>query len=95
MTDFERDDRRWTIISRRDWTPYLFDGLHPHGAPLPEPDDQLEVIEVVPATQLQGTVSRAEALEKAIREHRLDVLHGRSDAADADEVLWALAPGEQ
>lgn len=45
-----RDTERWTMIRRRDWE-HDHGHLMPPGAPVPTPDDQLEVFDVVRAPE--------------------------------------------
>jgi hypothetical protein len=41
----DHEDERWTMIRRRDW-PKHQGSLVPRGAPVPEPDEELEVFEL-------------------------------------------------
>src|SRR4051794_5600533 len=47
---------RWTIMHRTDWG-HDHDSLLPPRAPIPDQDECLRVIDVVPVEQLQGAVS--------------------------------------
>lgn len=43
---------RWMIMLRHDW-PYDHGWLIPHNAPVPEPDEQLEIFEVMRVSEVE------------------------------------------
>lgn len=53
-------DERWTMSRRRDW-PHDHGSLVEHGAPAPEPDDLLDVFEVVPLRAVRDVIRDAGA----------------------------------
>jgi hypothetical protein len=61
-----RIEHTWRILHRTDLG-HRHDWLIPEGAPIPEPDAELRVIEVVPADQLAGAVDRLALVERELR----------------------------
>jgi hypothetical protein len=66
----------WRILHRTDLG-HRHDSLIPEGAPIPAPDAELRVIEVVPAEQLRGAVEERDAL----RDMLTRLLYGDDDGS--------------
>lgn len=67
------EGERWTLCRRIDWQPsYINPWVVPAGVEPPESDEQLEVIEVVPAKALREAREELERLRELCRENDLD-----------------------
>lgn len=85
---------RWTIIRRRDW-PHDHGSLIAHNAPIPEPDDKLEVIEVVPKAE-RDIYRRAlqRILDDDSRDSRDAMLVAAKAIGDGNMLQNTLTPDE-
>lgn len=83
-------EHTWRILHRTDLG-HRHDSLIPEGAPIPEPDAELRVIEVVPAEQLRGAV---EALKSIAFSDHEPVAVSASDLRTRAFVAWKTATGQ-
>lgn len=78
---------RWTMFRRRDWE-HDHGSLVPHNAPAPEPDEQLEVFDVVRADKVECGDGWTHAAK--IGPLQAEITRLRDAVADAVRALEAL-----
>jgi hypothetical protein len=78
---------RWTVIRRRDWPGDGGATIIKPGAPVPEPDDDLEVIEVVPVAEIERLREEYGRVDRALTQRNIEAERLRSALRSAHHAI--------